>query len=112
MNLTPSQIEVLARFDGWELLPDGRLRKSIPSLDGWGASKYKPKAEVIPYLTSPGVLIEMRLKLYEKIYALPRPYQGWEELLGMVMNLGDLILNKEYTAAAIKTSEIIQKLQS
>ena len=104
MTLTPSQIEVLARFDGWVWKQDDR----------WGSHYWKAGnilgtiEQQIQYFISPGVLIEMRLKLIKEAHKA-------EDYAGVVMLLvqsGDLILSGEYTAAAIKTSEIIQKLEA
>jgi hypothetical protein len=97
--MTTQQIEVLARFDGWE--------KRSPESTVWvkdSSIMYDEDAEA--YLTSPGVLISMRLKLKQKI-----DYRSMDDALAL-SELGELILNKEYTAAAIKTSEIIQKLEA
>jgi hypothetical protein len=108
MTLTPSQIEVLARFDGWE--------KIGPESTVWvkdGSIMYDEDA--VAYLTSPGVLIEMRLKLMQKYDVYLETHGNgftWFEIGSLLGELDELILSGEYTAAAIKTSEIIQKLEA
>jgi hypothetical protein len=101
MTLAPSQIEVLARFDGW-------VRDDFELLDidlGTWVKGCEAKADqqMVDHLTSPGMLIEMRLKVNEKYSINP----SWD-----YTELGELILNKKYTAAAIKTVEIIEKIEA
>jgi len=102
MTLTPSQIEVLARFDGWVKGVGQLWRKP----EGLHNTRTIDDTAIVSYLTSPSVLIEMRLKLMEKL----DKSDYWHWMQGQA--LGYLILNKEYTAAAIKTNEIIQKLEA
>jgi hypothetical protein len=104
MTLTPSQIEVLARFDGWSISDKGWYSKGGVTFDN----------EVAPYkmqvhLTSSGVLIEMRLKVLKQFQKMEGMYG---EEVKFNEEVTDLILSGEYTAAAIKTSELIQKLEA
>ena len=108
MTLTPQQIEVLARFDGWA------YKKNEPPLFSVWEKKVKGRhgmqqmrdVDMLKHLTSPGVLIEMRLKLHKMV-------SFFDEQNGQkVLEVGNLILSGDYTAAAIKTSEIIQKLEA
>jgi len=59
------------------------------------------------HFTNPAKLIEMRLKI-GKIGQVSKNAALWSKYF----RLGEMILNKEYTAAAIKTSELIQKLEA
>ena len=106
MTLTPSQIEVLARFDGWEYNDIGWFWKDgYKTYDDHDAKKFLPE-----YFTSPGVLIEMRLKILK---LLNEREISWHHVLDIYDNdIGWLILDQEYTLAAIKTSELIQKLEA
>ena len=115
MTLTTQQIEVLARFDGWKKMQGG-YRKMITVFNkALGGEIEVPEdrrdEEFFDYFTSPGVLIEMRLKLKEKARTIDE-FALRLDVLSMVDHIGDLILSGEYTAAAIKTSEIIQKLEA
>jgi hypothetical protein len=105
MTLTPSQIEVLARFDGWDWYFNVM---AIVGKDGDDIAKQRVIKHAIKHITSPGVLIEMRLKIIERVKMLGRS----QELYTPLFQLKDLILSGEYTAAAIKTSELIQKLEA
>jgi hypothetical protein len=101
MPLTTQQIEVLARFDGWEYNDIGWFwKEGYKTYDDSDAKKFLPE-----YFTSPGVLIEMRLKIKDKCY-------DFDLYTTQRDQLDDLILSADYTAAAIKTSEIIQKLEA
>jgi hypothetical protein len=120
MNLlTPSQIEVLARFDGWVKMKIG-YRKMITvfnkSLNEEIELPEDRRDETFfDYFTSPGVLIEMRLKLMQKYDAYLETHGNgfaWFEIGSLLCELDELILSGEYTAAAIKTSELIQKLEA
>jgi hypothetical protein len=103
MTLTTQQIEVLARFDGWE-------KKQHPSFKTWGYWKngYRVyEKHMTIKLTEAETLISMRLKI-GKIGQVSKNAALWSKYF----RLGELILNKEYTAAAINISEIIQKLEA
>jgi len=104
MTLTPSQIEVLARFDGWEISDKGWYSKNGVTIDNEDVYEFMNS-----YFISPGVLIEMRLKVLKKLEKMEGMY-GDEVKFNEEVT--DLILSGEYTAAAIKTSEIIQKLEA
>jgi hypothetical protein len=106
MTLTPSQIEVLARFDGWQVEHFPEYASTYYKKDGLSLLDYKFKEEVAPHLTSPATLIEIRLKL-GKDFKIGEGILLWT----MYYDLGELILNAQYTEAAIKASEIILKLQ-
>jgi hypothetical protein len=113
MTLTPSQIEVLARFDGWKKMQGG-YRKMITvfnkALDKEIEVPEDRRDETIwKYFTSPGVLIEMRLKVLKQLQKMEGMYG---EEVKFNEEVTDLILSGKYTAAAIKTSEIIQKLEA
>lgn len=101
---TPSQIEVLARFDGFIIHKDTFAKKIVNN--GRVYISYYTNGEVLKHLTSPGVLIEMRLKISNSISL----NNFW--LIHEWQAIGNLILSGEYTAAAIKTSELIQKLEA
>jgi len=107
--MTTQQIEVLARFDGFIIHEDTFAKKIVNN--GRVCISYYANGEVLKHLTSPGVLIEMRLKLYEMAYRINEIELKYNTLVA-IGELGELILNKEYTAAAIKTSEQIQKLEA
>jgi hypothetical protein len=113
--MTTQQIEVLARFDGWKKMQGGyRKMKTVfnKALDEEIEVPEDRRDETIwKYFTSPGVLIEMRIMLGKKILVLPEPFKR-RQLMEMIMSIGEDILLKDYTAAAIKTSEIIQKLEA
>jgi hypothetical protein len=115
MPLTTQQIEVLAQFDGWVPEHEGSVifkRKSkVIDEDDWDEFEYLIYPDAQYYFTSPGVLIEMRLKLYEMAYHITEIELKYNSLVE-IGELGDLILSREYTAAAIKTSELIQKLEA
>jgi hypothetical protein len=102
MTLTPSQIEVLARFDGWVKEFGGLWRKP----EGLNNTRTIDETAIEVHLTSPAVLIEMRLRISESISMS----NFW--LIQEFNETGRLILSGQYTAAAIKTSEIIQKLEA
>jgi hypothetical protein len=112
MTLTHSQIEVLARFDGWKKMQGGyRKMKTVfnKALDEEIEVPEDRRDETIwKYFTSPGVLISMRLKLLEKAKELGKH----QILYPYFYELRESILSGEYTAAAIKTSELIQKLEA
>ncbi len=103
MPLTPSQIEVLARFDGWVKGIGGLWRKP----EGLNNTRTIDDTAMEAHVTSPGTLIEMRLKI-GKIGQVSKNAALWSKYF----RLGEMILNKEYTAAAIKTSELIEKLEA
>jgi hypothetical protein len=109
--MTTQQIEVLARFDGWEKYTSekyGERYKHQKSKhpERMGSRDVKQMAK---HLTSPGVLIEMRLKVLKQLEKMEGMYGEEVKFNEEVTNL---ILNKEYTAAAINISEIIQKLEA
>jgi hypothetical protein len=111
MTLTPSQIEVLARFDGWEFFK----QDEPPLVSVWervakdGNAQQLKDWKMDNHLTSPGVLIEMRLKLKKRV---EEEIQDERKTQWQVYDVGQLILKGDYTAAAIKTVEIIQKLEA
>jgi hypothetical protein len=102
MTLTPSQIEVLARFDGWEYKPASKLWSKYTE----GYVTLYMSIEMVDYLTSPGVLIEMRFKLVETQASKQQLYFYRD-----MDDLGRLILNKKYTEAANLLAEIINKIE-
>jgi hypothetical protein len=109
--MTTQQIEVLARFDGWKKMQVG-YRKMITVFNkALGGEIEVPEnrrdTEFFDYFTSPAVLIEMRLKI-GKIGRISVNYVLWPKY----EQLGNLILSGEYTAAAIKTVEIIEKIEA
>jgi hypothetical protein len=114
--MTTQQIEVLARFDGWVPEDEGSVnfkRKSkVIDEDDWDEFEYLTYPAAQYYFTSPVVLIEMRLKLIDTV--IKQQTREGEYLIdnSEFYELGDMILRKDYTAAAIKTSEIIQKLEA
>jgi hypothetical protein len=105
-TLTPSQIEVLARFLGWKHFPETKTTNEVYQKDD---DMLYPDELVWQHLTSPGVLISMRLNVLKKLQKMEGMYG---EEVKFNEEVTDLILSGEYTAAAIKTSEIIQKLEA
>jgi hypothetical protein len=106
MTLTPSQIEVLARFDGWV---KQKHNDGTQEWETWSKGfKVIPVDGIAKHLTSPGVLIEMRKKIQASTYKA----MYYSEVLTYMNESAELILSGEYTLAAIKTSELIQKLEA
>jgi hypothetical protein len=113
MTLTPSQIEVLARFDGWE------KRISATGSFYWiqkSTCGHNWDIQMQDYLLNPFNLIKIYSMIRGEIQSLwideDLTKKEYSELQKDFNQLGDLIVSGEYTAAAIKTSEIIQKLEA
>jgi hypothetical protein len=108
-QLTTEQIDVLARFDGWE---KQKHSDQTQEWETWRKGfKFIPVDGIAKHLTSTATLIEMRLKLKEKGKSIDE-FSLRLDVLSMVDHIGELILSGDYTAAAINTFEIIKKLEA
>jgi hypothetical protein len=99
-QLTTQQIDTLAKFAGWEHTDDEKFMKS---------------GRVLRHFTSPRILIKIRLKLIQKYDAYLEIHGNgftWFEIGALLGELDELILLGKYTEAAIKTCDIILKLEA
>jgi hypothetical protein len=108
-QLTAQQIDTLAKFAGWG--------DPIECFNKYGSYKMWMKQgkklgdhQIEIYLLNAKTLIEMRLKLME-IWRI-RGLTPDHVFAFALWNIDQLILNAKYTEAAIKASEIIQKLEA
>ena len=106
MTLATQQIEVLARFDGWEY---NQIDERWVVKEGILEIKFTHNTLSV-HLTSPGVLIEMRMKLVEAWKKLD--FEKRSAMRVEFRTLDNYILTGKNTEAAALTSEIIQKLEA
>lgn len=110
MNTTELPNEViatLAEFKGWEY--DGIMTEWILVSDGVVSAQYSEE-QLSEHFTDPRTLIALRNETWEKFINSVNLIDGIG--LSIAYNeIGKLILEGDYQAAAIKAAEIIKKLK-